>query len=199
MTPKRRFDIDAKRAEFESTALPFMQGLYSTALRLTHGSDDAGDLVQETYLRAYRTFENFAPGTNCRGWLLTILYSVFYNEYHKARRQPAAVSIDDLEARFQHYLESPDNAGEVAATLPVAGASGVRMNPEVALAIGRLPEAFRAAVLFVDVEGLSYDEAALVLECPVGTVRSRLYRGRRLLFASLQQYAATLGFPRGEQ
>ena len=199
MTPKRKLDIDAKRAEFESTALPFMNGVYQTALRLTHGSDDAGDLVQETYLRAYRTFENFAPGTNCRGWLLTILYSVFYNEYHKARRQPTAVSIDDLEARFQRYLESADDAGEAAATLPVAGASGVRMNPEVALALGRLPEEFRAAVLFVDIEGLSYDEAAMVLECPVGTVRSRLYRGRRLLFASLQQYAATLGFARGDQ
>ena len=85
MTPTRRLDIDAKRAEFESTALPFMNGLYHTALRLTHGSDDAGDLVQETYLRAYRTFENFAPGTNCRGWLLTILYSVFYNEYQIGR------------------------------------------------------------------------------------------------------------------
>ena len=199
MTPTHRLDIDARRAEFESTTLPFMNGLHHTALRLTHGSDDAGDLVQETYLRAYRTYENFAPGTNCRGWLLTILYSVIYNEYHKARRQPTAVSIDDLEARFQRYLESPDDAGEAAATLPVAGASGVRMNPEVALALSRLPEEFRAAVLFVDVEGLSYDEAATVLRCPVGTVRSRLYRGRRLLFASLQQYAATLGFARGDQ
>lgn len=199
MTPKRSLDIDAKRAEFESTALPFMHGLYHTALRLTHGSDDAGDLVQETYLRAYRTFENFAPGTNCRGWLLTILYSVFYSEYHKARRQPTAVSLDDLEARFERYLESPDDAGEAAATLPVAGVSGVRMDPEVALALGGLPDVFRAVVLFVDVEGLSYDEAAVLLECPVGTVRSRLYRGRRLLFASLQQYAATLGFARGDQ
>ena len=130
---------------------------------------------------------------------MTILYSVFYSEYHKARRQPTAVSLDDLEARFERYLESPDDAGEAAATLPVAGVSGVRMDPEVALALGGLPDVFRAVVLFVDVEGLSYDEAAVLLECPVGTVRSRLYRGRRLLFASLQQYAATLGFARGDQ
>jgi len=197
MTPKRSLDPDAKRAEFESTAIPFMRGLYNSALRLTHGSDDAADLVQETYLRAYRTFENFEPGTNCRGWLLTILYSVFFNDYHKAQRQPAAVSIDDLEARFHHYLESPDDKTDAAATTAAVGASGLRVNPEVALAIGRLPEEFRSAVVFVDVEGLSYDEAALVLGCPVGTVRSRLFRARRLLFAALHQYAATLGFAGG--
>ena len=199
MAPRRSLDPEARRAEFESTALPFMGGLYNAALRLTRGSDDASDLVQETYLRAYRTFDSFEPGTNCRGWLLTILYSVFYSQYQKARRQPAPVSIDDLEARFQHYLASPDDAGEAAATLPVTGTSGIRMNSEVAVALDHLPEDFRAAVLFVDVEGLSYDEAAMVLKCPVGTVRSRLHRGRRLLFASLQQYAATLGFVRDEQ
>ena len=199
MTPKRSLDPDTKRAEFESAAIPFMSGLYNSALRLTHGSDDASDLVQETYLRAYRTFENFEPGTNCRGWLLTIMYSVFFNQYHKARRQPAAVSIDDLEARYQHYLESPDDNTDAAATTAAVGAGGTRVNPEVALAIGRLPEEFRAAVVFVDVEGLSYDEAAVVLGCPVGTVRSRLFRGRRLLYAALHQYAATLGFAGGDR
>lgn len=199
MTPNRSLEVDSKRVDFEATALPYMSAIYNAALRLTRGSDDAADLVQETFLRAYRTYENFAPGTNCRGWLFTILYSVFYNAYHTARRQPAStsISVDDLEGPLQRYLEAPDDTEATAASLPVAGASGVRMNPEVALALGRLPDEFRAAVLFVDVEGLSYDEAAMVLACPVGTVRSRLYRGRRLLFGALQQYAATLGFARG--
>jgi RNA polymerase sigma-70 factor (ECF subfamily) len=195
MTPKRDLDIETRRAEFEATALPYMGALYNTARRLTHGSDDAGDLVQETFLRAYRTFDSFTPGTNCRGWLLTIMYSVFINQYHKTRRQLPTVSIDDLQERFQRYLESPDDAGEAAATVEVRG---FRMNPEVDVALQQLPEEFRAPVLFVDVEGLSYDEAAAVLRCPVGTIRSRLYRGRRLLFAALKDYAATLGFRGGE-
>jgi RNA polymerase sigma-70 factor (ECF subfamily) len=199
MTPRRTFDIETRRAEFESTALPFLDGLYRTALRLTRSADDAGDLVQETCLRAYRTFENFTPGTNCRGWLLTILYSIFHNDYHRRRRQPTQVSIDELEGQYQRYLESADDAAGAAETHPVPGASGVRVDPEVAAALDRLPEEFRAAVLFVDVEGLSYDEAAAIMGCPVGTVRSRLFRGRRLLFAALQAYAATLGYGRGER
>lgn len=195
MPPPRQPDIDRKRAEFEATALPCMTALYGTANRLTRGSDDAEDLVQETYLRAYRTFDNFTPGTNCKAWLLTIMYSVFINQYHKTRRQPPTVAIDDLEGRFQRYLESPDDPGEGAATVDVRG---MRMNPEVEQALRQLPEEFRAPVLFVDVEGLSYDEAAKVIQCPVGTVRSRLYRARRLLFAALQDYAAAMGFKGGQ-
>jgi RNA polymerase sigma-70 factor (ECF subfamily) len=191
MTPKRDLDIETRRAEFEAAALPYMGALYNTARRLTHGSDDAGDLVQETFLRAYRTFDNFTPGTNCRGWLLTIMYSVFINHYHKTRRQPATLSIDDLDGRFQQYLESSEDAGDAATTADVRG---LRMNPEVERALRELPEDFRAPVLFIDVEGLSYDEAAEVLRCPVGTIRSRLYRGRRLLFAALRDYAAAMGF-----
>lgn len=196
MTSKRVLDPETRRAEFEATALPFMRAVYSTARRLARGNDDeAGDLVQETYLRAYRTFENFTPGTNCRGWLLTIMYSVFINQYNKTQRRGATVSFDDLEERFQHHLESTDDASAAAATVDVRG---VRLNPEVEQALQQLPEEFRAPVLLVDVEGLSYDEAAAVLECPVGTIRSRLYRARRLLFAALEDYAAALGF-RSEQ
>jgi len=194
MTPKRDLDSNAKQAEFEATALPFLAALYNTALRLTHGSDDAGDLVQDTCLRAFRTFENFTPGTNCRAWLLTIMYSVFINQYHKSRRQPVTVSIDELEDRFEQYLESADDSSVASVMVDVGGPNTTRMNPEVDAALRQLPEEFRLPVLFVDVEGLSYDEAAEVLRCPVGTIRSRLYRGRRLLFAALKEYAATMGF-----
>jgi RNA polymerase sigma-70 factor (ECF subfamily) len=185
---------DRRRAEFEATALPFMATLYAHARRLTRGAeDDAGDLVQEAYLRAYRTFDNFRPGTNCRAWLLTIMYSVFYNRHDQARRRGPTVSLDELDDRYRQYLESGDDAGEAAATADVGG---VRMNPEVAQAVDQLPEEFRGALLLVDVAGLSYDEAAEVLACPVGTVRSRLYRARRLLFTTLADYASTVGFGR---
>lgn len=193
MPPNRDLDIEGRRAEFEVTALPHMGVLHTTARRLTHGSDDAGDLVQETYLRAYRTFDNFRRGTNCRSWLLTILYSVYINEYHKARRRPT-VSIDELEGRFERYLESSDDAGQAATTV---GVGRLRLDLDVAHALQQLPQEFAAVVLFVDLEGLSYDEAAVVLECPVGTIRSRLYRARRLLFALLQDYAASRGFKAG--
>lgn len=196
MTPKRVLDSDTRRTEFEATALPFMDAVYATARRLTRGSDVAADLVQDTFLRAYRSFDSFEPGTNCRGWLLTIMYSVFINHYHKTRRDLATLSLDDLEGRFETYLESPDDPSEAAATVEVSGA---RLDPEVDRALRSLPEEFRSAVLFVDVEGLTYDEAAAVLGCPVGTVRSRLYRGRKLLFAALRSYAAALGFTRSGQ
>lgn len=195
MTPPRELDSETKRAEFEAAALPFLGALYGAARRLTRGGDDAEDLVQETYLRAYRAFHNFEPGTNCRGWLFTIMYSVFINYYHKTRRNPATASIDELAGRFEAYLESEDDASQTAATVEVAG---VRLNPEVEHALRSLPEEFRTAVQFVDIEGLSYDEAATALACPVGTVRSRLYRGRRLLFAALHDYAATQGFNRSK-
>ena len=195
---KRDLDSEAKRAEFEATALPFMGALYRAALRLTHGEDDAGDLVQETYLRAFRTFENFKPGTNCRGWLFTIMYSVFINDHHRKRRQGPTVSIDALEGRFQHYLASSDDPATASTMVDVGttagGVGGARMNPEVERALRTLPDEFRLPMLLVDVDGLSYDEAAETLGCPVGTIRSRLYRGRRLLFAALKDYATMQGF-----
>jgi RNA polymerase sigma-70 factor (ECF subfamily) len=193
MTP-RKLDIESKRAEFEATAVPLLQPLYSAARRLSDSPEDAADLVQETYLRAYRTFENYTPGTNCRAWLFTILYSVFINEYHRRQRRGPTISLDDLEKRFRRYLETPDDAEQTVVTVP-AGSVG----PEVDAALRQLSPDFRAPVLLVDVEGLSYDEAAAVLGCPIGTVRSRLYRARRLLFAALQQYAVESGFTRGKQ
>ena len=172
--------------------MPELQSLYNCARRLARGDDDdANDLVQETCLRGYRTFDNFAPGTNGRAWLLTILYSVFCNQHDKARRRGPTVSVDELEERFQRYLESPADSSESAVTAEVRG---TRMNPEVALALDALPDEFREPVLLVDVDGLSYVEAARSLSCPVGTIRSRLYRGRRLLFVALASYASGAGF-----
>jgi RNA polymerase sigma-70 factor (ECF subfamily) len=185
-------DADERRARFESLALPFLGALYNTALHLTADPDDAADVVQETYLRAYRTFDNFRPGTNGKAWLFTILHSVCINRWEKRRREVGPFPADELEERFRQFIEEPGGAddGREIETW------GRRWPQEVESALRALPEAFRAAVLLVDVEQLSYDEAATVLECPVGTLRSRLFRGRRLLFAALQDYARRAGYVR---
>ncbi|HEX9579511.1 MAG TPA: sigma-70 family RNA polymerase sigma factor [Gemmatimonadales bacterium] len=194
MTPRRDLDPDAKRAEFEALAVPFMTALFNTALRLTRGSADAADLVQETCLRAYRTYENFQPGTNCKAWLFTIMYSVFINQYRRDQRSPVAMPVEDLERRFHQYLHA---SGDVAAAETV-DAWGGQMSPEVDAALRQLPDDFRAPVLLVDLQGLSYEEAAGALGCPIGTVRSRLFRARRLLFAALRDYAQETGYSRGD-
>jgi len=180
-----------KRAAFEATAMPFMRALYNTALRLTQEPQDAADLVQETFLRAHRTFENFIPGTNCRAWLFTILYSVFVNQYHQAKRRPRMESVEELEERFHQFAHAPEDPGSDSTMVE---GWGEWWSPEVERALGRLPEDFRTPLLLVDVEGMSYEEAASVLGCAIGTVGSRLFRGRKLLFAMLQDYAHQAGY-----
>jgi RNA polymerase sigma-70 factor, ECF subfamily len=176
-------DHPDRRARFEAAALPWMRALYGMAFRLTHGSDEASDLVQETYLRAFRSFESFSPGTNCKAWLFRILYSVFVNRFRKAQREPAGMSIDELEKRYQAWVESGGGPGAPTSFT----------DSEVEEALRQLPESFRSAVLLVDVEELSYEEAAAALDCPVGTLRSRLFRARRLLSAALSSYALRNG------
>jgi RNA polymerase sigma-70 factor (ECF subfamily) len=164
------------------------------ALRLTRQPQDAADLVQETYLRAYRTFDNFVPGTNCKAWLFTILYSIFINQYRQAKRRPRTDSIEELEERFQHLARAADDP---ATDITMVEGWGRRWSPEVERALRELPEDFRAPLLLVDVEGFSYEEAASILACPVGTVGSRLFRGRKSLFVMLQDYAHQAGYGKG--
>lgn len=153
-----------------------MRPLYGFALRLARNPDDAGDLVQETYLRALRKFGGFAPGTNAKAWLFRILYNIFANDHRRRRRRPS-VAMDEVEAQFERLaVESWRRSGSQRAVEDRAALEG---------ALSRLPEEFRATVLLVDVEGLTYDEAAAALGCPVGTVRSRLSRARRTLLAIL--------------
>lgn len=182
----------AHRAAFEAEALPHLDRLHRTALRLVRRPEDAADMVQETYLRAYRTFAGFRPGTNSRAWLFTILYSVFVNLHHKHRRSPRESSLAELEERFETALVGPDWEAPFAA-LDNAGTWGT--GREVDAALAALTAEFRAVVVLVDLEGLSYEEAAAALGCPVGTVRSRLARGRKLLAARLWDYAGRLGYP----
>jgi len=179
----------AAAARFEAAALPFMDALYNQALRLTRNPEDASDIVQETYLRAYRTFANFKEGTNCKAWLFTILYSIFVNKYRKRQREADTVSIEELEQKFHRTLaDGPWETNFVA-----TGSDLDLQEPELNHALAKLPEDFRSAVLLVDVQGFTYEEAAAALECPVGTVRSRLFRARRMLFVELKDYARRIG------
>jgi RNA polymerase sigma-70 factor (ECF subfamily) len=187
--PDRREPAEESRDRFEALLRPLLPQLYGFALRLARNHDTARDLVQEASLRAYRTFSGFTPGTNSRAWLFTILYSVFVNAYRKAEREPV-VSVEELEARFERRLELPDwNAYREIIDNP-----RIKWGPsEVEKALGGLPDAFRTAVMLVDVDELTYEEAAAVMDCPVGTLRSRLFRGRKLLASELQDYARSQG------
>lgn len=160
-------------------------------MRLTRRHEDTADLVQETLLRAYRTFASFKPGTNAKAWLFTIMYSIFVNAYQRAQREPDMETVQLLEDRFQRSLEIPDwNAHLEILNNPRLEWRG----SEAEQALERLPESFRLAVLLVDVQELSYEEAAAVAQCPLGTLRSRLFRARKSLALELQGYARRIGY-----
>jgi RNA polymerase sigma-70 factor (ECF subfamily) len=179
-----------RRARFEATALPCLRSLHCAALYLSRQPEDARDLVQETFLRAYRTFDSFTPGTSAKAWLSKILYSVFANRYRKTRREPPVVPLEEVEARFERLL-----ARSGAEPAPWGWDSGPAPTaPEVEGALAGLPEPYRDVVLLVDVQDLTYEEAAAALGCPVGTVRSRLFRARKLLFVALHDYARKAGY-----
>jgi len=181
-----------RRVRFEATALPHMPALHTASLRLTRDSQLAADLVQDTCLRAYRAFDQFKPGTNCRAWLFSILYSVFNTGYRKAQRELTGMQMAALEVEYENWL-----GGSVALPAWTTQDAAVDpMDPQVQGALDALPEAFRSAVMLVDIGELSYEEAAKVMGCAVGTVRSRLARARRVLFAALLPYARETGYAR---
>jgi RNA polymerase sigma-70 factor (ECF subfamily) len=179
------------RERFEALAIPLLPSLYATARRLTRRPEDAADLVLEAVLRAYRTFASFEDGTNAKAWLLTILYSVFTNVWRRERRWPEPISIEALEERFQREFEIPDRDAHHRV---VRAAEFHVADPEVARGLEALPERFRLALLLVDVEELSYEESAAVCACPLGTLRSRLFRARRALAVALRDYARRTGY-----
>lgn len=178
------------RERFVATALPFMRNVYRAALRISGRSEVAEDVTQETFLRAYRTFERFEAGTDCRAWLLTIMHSVLINRYHHARRHPET-PLEDL---------APDSEALATADAQLTAFIDQAPAPQVEAALLSLPEEYRSVVVLVDIEELSYAEAARALECPVGTVRSRLYRARRTLAQALRDHARRAGYAvAGEQ
>jgi len=165
------------RARFETEAMPLLSGMYSAAFRLTRNAADAEDLVQETFLRAYRGFHQFQPGTNLKAWLYRILTNTFINNYRKRQREPQTVSEDDVEDWYL-YSKLAEGGAE-----PSAETSVIESLPDedVQEALSSLPDQFRIAVLLADVEGFSYKEIAEITSVPIGTVMSRLHRGRKAL------------------
>ena len=179
------------RALFEEQAIPFMDQLYAAAMRMTRNPADAGDLVQETYAKAYAAFAQFEQGTNLKAWLYRILTNTFINSYRKNQRQPYQNAIDELE---DWQLGSAESLTQGRSTRS-AEAEAIDHLPDsdVKEALQSIPEDFRLAVYLADVEGFSYQEIADIMKTPVGTVMSRLHRGRRLLRDLLADYARQRG------
>ncbi|MDP8955844.1 MAG: sigma-70 family RNA polymerase sigma factor [Actinomycetota bacterium] len=165
------------RSRFEAEALPLLSNLYSAAYRLTRNAADAEDLVQETILRAYRGFHQFEPGTNLKAWLYRILTNTFINSYRKKQREPQTVSNDEVEDWYLYSKMAEDGSEPSAETSVLESLP----DEDVQEALSSLPDPFRIAVLLADVEGFSYKEIAEITGVPIGTVMSRLHRGRRAL------------------
>lgn len=184
-----------KQALFARWALPHKDYVYTACLYLTrHHKEEAEDLFQETYLRAFRFFHQFTPGTNCRAWLLTIMHNVFKNSYPQRLRESRTVDFDTAAHKYEKKLLAH---GEASRDDPAEVLLSRMMDGEITGALRALPEEYRSTLLLVDIEELTYEEAAAVLVCPIGTVRSRLSRARRLLRQALATYAREQGYTTG--
>ena len=182
---------EERAARFERDALPYLDQLYGAAMRMTRNPADAEDLVQETFVKAFAAFGSYTDGTNLKAWLFRILTNTFINTYRKKQRQPIQTDTDDLDdwqMRYTHaYTTGQLRSAEAEALdrLP---------NDVINNALAEVPEDFRVAVYLADVEGFSYKEIAEIMGTPVGTVMSRLHRGRKLLRTLLEDYAISEGF-----
>ena len=180
-----------KHALFEQWALPHKDHVYTACLYLTRHKEEAEDLFQETYLRAFRFFHQFTPGTNCRAWLLTIMHNAFKNRAPQQRRAARTVEFDGAVYEYERKLVADGESGKDD---PAALYQAKLVDREIIDALKALPEEYRSTLLLVDIEDLTYEDAARVLGCPIGTIRSRLSRARRLLNTALKDYARERGY-----
>nr|WP_306507002.1 sigma-70 family RNA polymerase sigma factor [Corynebacterium sp.] len=178
---------------FEEQALPLLDQLYGGAMRLTRNPQDAEDLIQETYLKAYNNFGSFKQGTNLKAWLYRIMTNTYINSYRKAKRRPTESSADEL-SDFQLYT----TAGHDSTGLESAEVEALKQMPDsqISEAMNDLPEDYRMVVYYADVVGLAYKEIAEIMDTPLGTVMSRLHRGRKLLRTALKDVAREQGIGR---
>ncbi len=178
-----------KQLEFQNEAVVHLHSLYNYALHITMNPDDAEDLVQETYLKAYRFFNSFERGTNCKAWLFKILKNNYINRFRKDSKEPGKVDYD-LIKDFYHSIKDTRND----TTEADSDYFHSLLHEEVYQALHSLPEEFREVIQLCDIEGFTYEEIANMVDSPIGTVRSRLYRGRKLLRVQLEGYAQKHGF-----
>jgi len=183
-----------KQALFAQWALPHKDYVYTACLYLTRHKEEAEDLFQETYLRAFRFFHQFTLGTNCRAWLLTIMHNAFKNRYSQRLRATRVLEFDEAAREYEKKLLAD---GETGRDDPAEVLLSRIVDSEITDALRALPEEYRSTLLLVDIEELTYEEAAAVLHCPIGTVRSRLSRARRLLRQALSTYARERGYTAG--
>ena len=182
--------IQVKRKGFEKEALPHMDALFRTALRMTKNDKDAEDLVQEAMVKAYRFWDKFEPGSNCRAWLFKIMTNIFINEYRSKSRSPMAVNVDEVDDNFLlGQLASGVNVED-----PEKQLFAKVFDDDVKKAIENLPDDFRLVIVLSFLEGFSYQEIAEIADLQLGTVKSRLHRGRKLLQKELYDYAVKNGY-----
>jgi len=187
--PRQHYTENKKTEIFDKEFMPHINSMYNFAFRLTFDEDDTKDLVQDTYLKAYRFIDSFQEGTNAKAWLFRILKNSFINDYRKRKKEPAKVDYQDVET----YYNSEDVDRQITPDLRVEALRDM-MGDEISNALNALDVDFRTVIILCDLEGFKYDEMAKILDIPIGTVRSRLHRARNLLKEKLSEYAKKMGY-----
>jgi RNA polymerase sigma-70 factor (ECF subfamily) len=187
-TPQRYSPVE-KVEIFEQEFLPHIHSIYNFAYRITFDEDDAKDLVQETYLKSFRFIDSFEKGTNAKAWLFRILKNSFINEFRKKNKEPIKIDYQEVEA----FYNSDEVNHLITSNLQVEAVKEM-IGDEVSIALNSLEVDFRTVIILCDIEGFSYEEMALILDVPIGTIRSRLHRARNLLREKLRKYAGSMGY-----
>lgn len=187
--PKQNYSEEQKHKVFNGEFMPHINSMYNFAYRLTFDEDDANDLVQDTYLKAFRFIDSFQQGTNAKAWLFRILKNSFINDYRKKSKEPNKVDYQEVET----YYNSDEVDRQITPDLRVESLQDM-MGDEISNALNSLDVDFRTVIILCDLEGFKYDEMAKILDIPIGTVRSRLHRARNLLKEKLSEYASKMGY-----
>lgn len=182
-------DEQKKQKDFDDEIIPHMDALYNFALRLTTDPNDAEDLVQDTIVKAYRFFSSYEKGTNAKAWMFRILKNSFINNYRKTSKKPSQVDYDEVSSYYESIRAERTETSDLENLM-----FREMMDDDLSMALKRLPEDFRTVVLLCDVDGYTYEEIANMLDVPIGTIRSRLHRGRNLLKTELLEYAKKRGY-----
>jgi len=186
---KQRYSDGERTSIFDNEFMPHINSMYNFAYRLTLDEDDAKDLLQDTYLKAYRFIDSFQQGTNAKAWLFRILKNSFINDYRKKSKEPSKVDYQEVES----YYNSEDVDRQITPDLRVETLQDM-IGDEISNALNALDVDFRTVIILCDLEGFKYDEMAKILDIPIGTVRSRLHRARNLLKEKLSEYAKKMGY-----